>query len=129
MIFFHDIITLLSPFHGLMFMIERLPQAKAWGYLLPPLRGEIRTTVVSLNLVAVQSFHTSGQAPVRQVELKSTPLASAPVVNRLLHHDPPEGSVVQTALIPHQNQLLCCNGHRKELEVLISQRVYSDRCN
>jgi hypothetical protein len=29
MIFFHDIITLLSPFHGLMFMIERLPQAKA----------------------------------------------------------------------------------------------------
>jgi hypothetical protein len=31
----------------------RLKPAKARGYLLPPLRGEIRTIVVSLNLVAV----------------------------------------------------------------------------
>jgi hypothetical protein len=45
---------LLSPFHGLEFILKRLPQAKAWGYLLPPLRGEIRTTVVHLNVVAIR---------------------------------------------------------------------------
>jgi hypothetical protein len=38
--FFNEINTLLSPFHGLMFVLKRLPQAKAWGYLLPPLRGD-----------------------------------------------------------------------------------------
>jgi hypothetical protein len=43
--FFYEINTLLSPFHGLMF-INVFPQAKAWGYLLLPLRGEIRTIVI-----------------------------------------------------------------------------------
>jgi hypothetical protein len=52
-VLFNDINTLLSPFHGLMFVFKRLPQAKAWGYLLPPLRGETRTAFVPLNLVAV----------------------------------------------------------------------------
>jgi hypothetical protein len=51
--FFNYINTLLSPFHGSMFIFNRLPQAKAWGYLLPPLRGEMSTAVVPLNLVAV----------------------------------------------------------------------------
>ena len=46
MVFFNDINTLLSPFHGLTFIFKLLPQAKAWGYLLPPLRGEIRTKAV-----------------------------------------------------------------------------------
>jgi len=56
MFFFNDISTLLSPFHGLTFIFKRLPQAKAWGYSLPPLRGEIRTLVVPLNLVAIPNF-------------------------------------------------------------------------
>jgi hypothetical protein len=56
MFFFNDISTLLPPFHGLMFIFKRLPQAEAWGYLLPPLRGEIRTLVMPLNLVAIPNF-------------------------------------------------------------------------
>jgi hypothetical protein len=52
-VLFNDINTLLSPFHSLMFIFKRLPQAKAWGYLLPPLRGEIGTIVFPLNLVAI----------------------------------------------------------------------------
>jgi hypothetical protein len=56
MFFFNDISTLLSPFHGLTFVFKRLPQAKARGYLLPPLRGDIRTLVVPLNLVATPNF-------------------------------------------------------------------------
>jgi hypothetical protein len=56
MFFFNDISTLLSPFHGFTFVFKRLPQAKARGYLLPPLRGEIRTLAVPLNLVAIPNF-------------------------------------------------------------------------
>jgi hypothetical protein len=33
-----------------------MTRAKAWGYLLPPLRGEIRSIVVPLNLVAIPNF-------------------------------------------------------------------------
>jgi hypothetical protein len=54
--FFNDINTFLSPFHGLIFIFKRIPQAKAQGYLLPPLQGEIRTIVVPLNLVAIPGF-------------------------------------------------------------------------
>jgi hypothetical protein len=63
MFFFNDISKLLSPFHGLTFIFKRLPQAKAWSYLLPPLRGEIRTLVVPLNLVAIPNFCTPEDKP------------------------------------------------------------------
>ncbi|MCA9048714.1 MAG: hypothetical protein KDA89_08295, partial [Planctomycetaceae bacterium] len=39
--FFDDISALLSPFHGFTFHSNIFPQAEAWGYVLPPLRGEI----------------------------------------------------------------------------------------
>jgi hypothetical protein len=78
MFFFNDISTLLSPFHGLTFIFKHLPQAKAWGYLLPPLRGEFRTLVVPLNSLQYQIFDTSGQAPLWQIEIKSTPLVAPP---------------------------------------------------
>jgi len=63
-----------------MFIFKRLPQAKAWGYLLPPLRGEIITRVVPLKFVAIPNFfNTSRQATLWQVELKSTPMGINPV--------------------------------------------------
>ena len=46
-----------------MFVLKRLPQAEAWGYLLPPLRGEIRTKVVPLNLAAIPNFVTPRDKP------------------------------------------------------------------
>ena len=46
-----------------MFVLKRLPQANAWGYLLPPLRGEIRTIVVPLNLVAIPNLLTPRDKP------------------------------------------------------------------
>ena len=59
-----------------MFILNRLSQAKAWGYLLPPLRGEIKRIVVPRNLVAMPNLDTSGEAPLWQVELKCTTLGA-----------------------------------------------------
>ena len=46
-----------------MFFFKRLPQAKAWGYLLPPLRDEIRTIVARVNLVAIPNLLTPRDKP------------------------------------------------------------------
>ena len=60
--------TIHQPFHGLTFIFKPLPPAKAWGDLLPPLRGEIRMKSWSSFLLTLpakrgQTFDLSAHSP------------------------------------------------------------------
>jgi hypothetical protein len=107
-----------------------MTRAKAWGYSLPPLRGEIRTIVVPLNLVKHQMFDTAEQAPLWQVELTTTPpgstrwrndLAGLLALNKEARHDLRAGLIDRRLPIggfPISSSVSACNPRRRKVPEL-----------